>query len=548
MLGTLLGLRQHPVRDAAAAVGKATDDRLHIATPLRRAMNKVFPDHWSFMLGEIALYSFIMLLLTGTVLALFFDPSMTEVPYHGSYVPLRAIPVSDAYRSTLDLSFDVRGGLLLRQMHHWAANLFMAAIVIHMLRIFFTGVFRKPREINWLIGLTMFWLGFVEGFAGYSLPDDGLSGTGLRIAYSIVLSIPIAGSWVATSLFGGAFPGAEIVYRLYILHVLIVPGLLFALITVHLALIVKQKHTQWAGPRRTRHNVVGTRMIPHFAMSSTSLALSVFAVIGFLGGTFQINPVWQWGPYQAAAVSANAQPDWYVWFLEGALRLFPAWDIRAFGYTVPAPFWPAVVLPGVLAILAFAYPWLERSYTGERADHQLTQRPRDVPGRTAVGAMALTFYVVLTVWAADDTIALKFHFDLNAVIWAGRIALLVLPPLAYYAAERLALNLQQHDRKVLHEGIETGVIRRSPDGRYIEIRQPLGTVDEQGHGELPYRDWVVPKRINEVHGLHRPVLGFFIPIADRRPPAGAGPDGSPEAEAPPAVEPAPRHEPTHPAP
>jgi ubiquinol-cytochrome c reductase cytochrome b subunit len=548
MLGTLLGLRRHPVRDGAAAAGEAIDDRLQIASPLRRAINKVFPDHWSFMLGEIALYSFVMLLLTGTVLALFFDPSITEVPYHGSYVPLRDIPVSDAYRSTLDLSFDVRGGLLLRQMHHWAANLFIAAIVIHMLRIFFTGVFRRPREINWLIGLSMFWLAFVEGFAGYSLPDDGLSGTGLRIAYSIVLSIPIAGSWAAVSLFGGAFPGPEIFPRLYILHVLIVPGLLLALITVHLALIVKQKHTHWPGPGRTRHNVVGTRMVPHFAMSSTSLALAVFAVIGFLGGTIQINPVWLWGPYQPAAVSANAQPDWYVWFLEGALRLFPAWDIRAFGYTVPAPFWPAVVLPGLLAILAFAYPWLERRYTGDRGDHQLTQRPRDVPGRTAVGAMALTFYLVLTVWAADDTMALKFHLDLNAVIWAGRIALLVLPPLAYYAAERLALNLQQHDRKVLHEGIETGVIRRSPDGRYIEIRQPLGAVDEHGHGQLPYRDWVVPKRINEVHGLHRPVLGFFIPIHDGQPPAEAGPDGPPDPEAPPAVGPAPRHEPTLPGP
>ena len=234
-------------------------------------LNKVFPDHWSFMLGEIALYSFIVLLLTGTFLALFFDPSMAEITYNGSYTPLRGIEMTKAYETSLNISFDVRGGLIMRQMHHWAALLFMAAIVVHMFRMFFTGAFRKPRELNWIIGVGLFWLGFTEGFAGYSLPDDALSGTGLRIASAIMLSIPVAGSWVTTSLFGGEFPGTEILPRLYIVHVLLVPAILLALIVVHVGLVFKQKHSQWPGPGRTNQNVVGVRMFPQFAASGAAV-------------------------------------------------------------------------------------------------------------------------------------------------------------------------------------------------------------------------------------------------------------------------------------
>ncbi len=527
MLPRLLGLRRKPLAQSVAeGVAAGADDRLGAASLLRRTINKVFPDHWSFMLGEIALYSFIMLILTGTFLALFFTPSMVETPYRGGYLPLRGIPVTEAYRSTLDLSFDVRGGLLIRQMHHWSANLFMASIVVHMLRIFFTGVFRKPRELNWVIGLSMFWLGFLEGFAGYSLPDDGLSGTGLRIGYSILLSVPVVGTWAATSLFGGEFPGTEILHRLYIAHVFLIPGAIAALIAVHLALIVKQKHTQWPRPGHTSRNVVGTRMVPGFAMSSIGLQMAVFGVIAFLGGVMQINPVWLWGPYQSAAVTSNAQPDWYVWFLEGALRLFPAWEIRAFGYSIPSPFWPGVVLPGLLAMLAFGYPWLESRHTGDRGRHELAQRPRDAPARTAVGAMAVTFYLVLAAWAADDTLAFVFRLDVNGLVWAGRVGILLLPPLAYYVTYRLALNLQQHDREVLRHGIEIGLIKRGPNGRYVELHQPLGELSEHGHGELPYRGWVVPKRAQRVMSLRKSMLGFFVPIpAEPDGPIPAEPDG-----------------------
>ncbi len=514
------------------------DDRLQIASPLRRMFNKVFPDHWSFLLGEIALYSFIVLLLSGTFLALFYDPSMQETKYDGSFTPLRGIEVSQAYRSSLDLSFDVRGGLFLRQMHHWAALMFVAAIVVHMFRTFFTGAFRKPRELNWIIGVLLFWLAFLEGFCGYSLPDDALSGTGLRIASAIMLSIPIVGSWVTTSIFGGEFPGHVILDRLYITHVFLVPGIILALITVHLALLVKQKHTQWPGPGRTNSNVVGIRMFPAFSVKAGGFFMLVFGVIALLAGLFQINPIWLFGPYKAAVVSAASQPDWYVMFLDGSTRLMPAWELRfhlfGHGYTLPPVFWPTVVLPGILTMLPLFYPFLEARFTKDKAVHHLLQRPRDVPTRTAVGCMAIAFYLVLFVSGGNDVIADKLKISLNAMTWAGRIGLLIIPPLAYFVAYRIALGLQQHDREVLAHGVETGIIRRDPDGRFYEVHQPLGPVDDHGHSELEYAGWVVPKKMNRVGGLLPTLRGFFKPVESPTP------DGHVPTEAP--ISPAPQHQ------
>src|SRR5271154_6547810 len=204
---------------AVSGVGGGLDDRFHGANAIRVLMRKVFPDHWSFMLGEIALWSFVILLLTGTYLALFFVPSAAPVVYHGSYTKLDGITMSQAYQSTLNITFDIRGGLLMRQIHHWAADLFMVAIIVHMLRVFFTGAYRKPREVNWLIGIVLFTLGLVEGLFGYSLPDDQLSGAGLRVLEGILQGIPIVGTYASYFLFGGAFPGDSIIPRMYLLHV-----------------------------------------------------------------------------------------------------------------------------------------------------------------------------------------------------------------------------------------------------------------------------------------------------------------------------------------
>jgi ubiquinol-cytochrome c reductase cytochrome b subunit len=522
-----------------AKAGGEIDDRLQVAAPMRRLLNKVFPDHWSFLLGEIALYSFIILLLTGTFLTLWFDPSMQEVKYNGSYTPLKGIAMSRAFESSLQLSFEVRGGLIMRQMHHWAALLFMAAIVVHMLRVFFTGAFRKPRELNWIIGVLLFWLGFVEGFAGYSLPDDALSGTGLRIAHAIMMSIPVVGTWVATSLFGGEFPGHVILGRLYIAHVLLVPAILLGLIAAHMGLLVKQKHTQWPGPGRTNDNVVGIRMFPGFAAKAGGFFMIVFGLVAVLGGLFQINGVWLFGPYQAAVVSAASQPDWYVMFLDGSTRLMPPWEARfplwpGHSYTLPPLFWPTVVLPGVLTMLPLFYPFIEARFNKDNRKHHLLQRPRDVPTRTSLGAMALAFYLVLMISGANDVIAYEFHISLNAMTWAGRIGLLFLPPIAYWLTYRACLGLQQHDREVLAHGVETGIIKRLPDGRFVEVHQPLAAPDEHGHAELPYAGWVVPKKMNRIGGLVPTVKGFFFPIEE--PAARQTPIEAPVSPAPPREE------------
>jgi ubiquinol-cytochrome c reductase cytochrome b subunit len=503
-------------RTVAGKTGMWLDERFKAAGATRKYLNKVFPDHWSFMMGEIALYSFITLILTGTYLSFFFDASMGEVKYNGSYVPLQGVEMSRAYASTLNISFDVRGGLVIRQIHHWAALLFVAAMLIHMLRVFFTGAFRKPRELNWLIGLTLLVLGVLEGFVGYSLPDDLLSGTGFRIADSIILSIPVIGTWTAFLVFGGPFPGTLIIGRLYIVHVLLIPGILVALIAVHLAIMIRQKHTDFPGPGKSETTVVGHRFYPKFSAQATGFFFIVFGLLCALGGLAQINPIWLFGPYNPAQVSSGSQPDWYMGLLDGSTRLFPSWEIRLWGHTVPALFWPTVVLPTILIALAAAYPFVEARLTKDRARHNLLQRPRDVPVRTALGAMACTFCGVLFISGGNDLIAKAFDISLNAMTWGGRIATLVLPPLAYVIVYRLCLGLQRHDREVLEHGVETGIIQRLPTGEFIEVHQPLGPVDEHGHGMLTYAGAAVPKRMNRLgRGRLAHVRGFFYPVQEK---------------------------------
>jgi ubiquinol-cytochrome c reductase cytochrome b subunit len=491
------------------------DDRLIVAPWLRRTLNKVYPDHWSFLLGEIALYSFLILLLSGTYLTFFFDASMREVVYDGTYAPLRGVEMSAAYDSALKLSFDVRGGLFMRQLHHWAALLFVAAIVVHLLRIFFTGAFRRPRETNWILGVIMLVLALLMGVTGYSLPDDLLSGTGLRIISAILLSVPVIGTWAHFAVFNGDYVGEQIIGRFYIVHVLLIPAILLALIGLHLLILVKQKHTQFPGAGRTEHNVVGNRLFPTFAAKATGLIFLVFGVCALLGGLVQINPIWLWGPYNPAQVSAFSQPDWYIGFLDGSTRLFPPWDINLPGsYTIPALFWPTVVIAGAMFTLLALYPLIERKLTGDTASHHLLQRPRDVPVRTSLGAMGLAFYVWLWMSGGNDVIADKFDISLNAMTWVGRIGMIVVPPIVYVLTYRICLGLQQHDREVLEHGIETGVIRRLPHGEFIEVHQPLGPVDSHGHGTLAYGGAPVPKRMNHVGGARRAIRGFFKPVEE----------------------------------
>jgi ubiquinol-cytochrome c reductase cytochrome b subunit len=461
------------VREAVGSGVTALDQRLPLAEAARGLLRKAFPDHWSFLLGELALYSFVVLLLTGSWLTMFFESGSREIPYQGSYAPLDGIPVSEAYNSTLHISFDVRGGLLVRQMHHWAALVFVAAVMVHLARNFFTGAFRKPREINWMIGLVLLLLALLEGFCGYSLPDDLLSGTGLRTAHTIVMSIPLVGTYLAFLLWGGAYPGHVLISRLFVLHVLFLPALIIALLTVHLILVVYLKHTQWSGRGRTNRNAVGQPMFPQFVAKTTGLFMLVSAVMAALAAVAQINPVWTYGPYRTDQVSTNAQPDWYVGFLEGALRLMPPWETDFAGHTL---MWnvlvPAVLLPGVLTVLLLCYPLVERWVTGDSHEHHLCDRPRDRPTRTGLGVAAVVVYAVLLAAGGNDVTAFSFHVSVNALTWIFRVGLVVGPVIAFAVTKRLCLALQAHERTVLTEGEETGIVTQQVHGALEPGHEP----------------------------------------------------------------------------
>ncbi|MEO3801542.1 cytochrome bc complex cytochrome b subunit [Nonomuraea sp. B1E8] len=453
------------------------DDRLGVAPALKRNLRKIFPDHWSFLLGEIALYSFIILLLTGTFLTFWFTPSMEHVVYDGSYAPLRGVMMSEAYASTLEITFDVRGGLLLRQIHHWAALLFTASLMVHMMRVFFTGAYRRPRELNWLIGIALFTLALAEGLTGYSLPDDLLSGAGLRITQGVLMSLPLVGTYLSFLLFGGEYPGDVVIPRFFTLHILLIPGILIALITAHLVLMWVQKHTQMPGKGRTEKNVVGAPLLPAFMAKSGAFLLFTVAVLAGLSTFTQINPIWLYGPYTPSDVSAGSQPDWYMGFLEGSLRMMPSWEINLFG-TAQAGTLPLSVLIPALAPLGLIltglvlYPFLERWITGDRREHHVADRPRNNPHRTAIGVTGITFYGLLLVLGANDLIATFFNVSLNWTTYAGRVLIFLGPALAYLVTYRLCLGLQRSDAATIDHGVESGVIRRLPHGEFVEVHTP----------------------------------------------------------------------------
>ncbi|WP_354639766.1 cytochrome b [Kitasatospora camelliae] len=454
-----------------------TDGRLGIYSLARANLRKIFPDHWSFMLGEICLYSFVIIILTGVYLTLFFTPSMAETVYHGSYGPLQGIRMSEAYASTLDISFEVRGGLLIRQIHHWAALVFVAAMLVHMMRVFFTGAFRKPREINWVFGFLLLVLGMFDGFFGYSLPDDLLSGTGIRFMEGAILAVPLVGTYIQMFLFGGEFPGTDIVPRFFTIHVLLIPGIMLGLLVAHLILVFYHKHTQWAGPGKTEKNVVGMPLMPVYMAKAGGFFFLVFGIIAAISAIATINPIWAYGPYRPDQVSTDAQPDWYMGFSEGLIRIMPGWEIGLWGHTLNlGVFVPLMIFPLVLAAIA-VYPFIEGWITGDKREHHILDRPRNAPVRTALGAAWISLYLILLVGGGNDLFATHLHLSINSITYLVRVGFFVVPVVTFFVTKRWCLGLQRRDKeKVLH-GRESGVIKRLPHGEFVEVHAPLSQKD-----------------------------------------------------------------------
>lgn len=463
-----------PVLKAAAGPANWADERFGVAKIARANLRKVFPDHWSFLLGEIALYSFIVLLITGVFLTLWFKPSMAEIEYDGSYQLLKGLHMSEAFASTLNISFDIRGGLLVRQMHHWAALLFVVAMYAHMMRVFFTGAFRKPREVNWLLGVGLLMTTIIAGLTGYSLPDDLLSGTGVRFVDGLIRSIPLIGTWAEFFVFGGEFPGDLIISRFYMAHILLVPAILLGLIAAHVGLVFYQKHTQYPGPGRTEKNVVGYPLFPVYMAKAGGFFFIVFGVIALMAAVMQINPVWAYGPYNPAEVTAGSQPDWYLGFVEGAIRIMPGLESHIGGTT-----WSwNVLIPGVGLMLLFpailvAYPFVERWVTGDNSEHHVLERPRNNPTRTAFGVAGITGYGLFWAGGGNDLLAVIFDVSLNSVTDFLRVAVFVGPVLAFMITKRICIGLQRRDEARLLHGAESGIIVRDPSGGYAESHVPV---------------------------------------------------------------------------
>jgi ubiquinol-cytochrome c reductase cytochrome b subunit len=426
------------------------DARLGTNAGAHYLLAKIYPDHWSFYLGEFALYFFLALVGTGIWLTLAFDASATN-----------------AYGSVLELSNRAHPiGYVIRQVHHWSALCFLAAILVHMGRIFFTGAFRRPRELNWMVGLTMLALASLTGFTGYSLPNDALSGTGLRIAASVALSVPFVGRWASSVLNGGDyFPGPLLISHLYTLHVYYLPVTIGALLGLHLTMVIYQKHTQFA---RDPQHVVGRRFWPDYALRTVAVMGATFAVLALLAMAFELNPVESYGPYHPWIVMNGAVPDWYAAFLEGSLRLGPAAEIVIAGHPISPVFWPGVVLPGVTFTFLLLWPFIEQRFTRDTAAHDVLDTPTQVPLRVAVGAALIFAGAVLTLAAADDQTAATLHVRLETLVWIYRIALAIGPVIVGILAARIATEMRARIQASAVYPSDVTTLVRNADGGFEE--------------------------------------------------------------------------------
>jgi ubiquinol-cytochrome c reductase cytochrome b subunit len=461
------------------------DERFGSSKFLTSVLDKIFPDHWSFMVGEVAMDSLIILIITGIYLTFFYVGSSTDVVYAPTsghvYAPLVGQHMSLAYESTINLSFNVRFGLVMRQAHHWAALIFLAAVLFHMCRIFFTGAFRKPREINWIIGLTLWIVVMLEGFTGYSLPDDLLSGTGLRVIYSIVEGIPLVGTWIAYDVWGGRFPGNSFIPRLFVIHEFLFPLLIIGLLTAHLMILWHQKHTDFPGPGKTETNIRGSRVWPQYALKAGGLFMIVTGMIFLLGGLIQINPVWLYGPYTPYTVTAGSQPDWYLGWLDGSLRLWPHWEFRSFGHEIANPVFPGLLVPGLIFTLMYAWPWLDKRIYNDYARHNLLDRPRDKPFRTGVGVAAIVFFSDLTFATASDILANNFHVGFERIIEILQYGALVGPVVGFLIAYKACQALARTGAHPIQRPVG-GTIIRTADGAYHTLAEHHGNGHGRGNG------------------------------------------------------------------
>jgi ubiquinol-cytochrome c reductase cytochrome b subunit len=418
----------------------------------RDALRRDPDDRWAAVFGRIAGYSFAVAAVTGILLLPFFRPSMATVTYRGSYAPLDGVAVSRAFRSVLGITFNVRGGLLVRQVHHWSAGVFVAAVCLRLLRVFFRGRFSGRALARWLIWVALLPLGMLAAYTGTILPDDGLSGGSLSVITGVLLSVPVIGTHLVFWIFGGAPPGNQIIGRVYWAHVLVLPALAGALL-----LLSFRPSPRW--PRRVRPD---------------PLSLLVCGVLVLLGASAQINPVWLIGPYQPGSISAGAVPDWYMAFLDGPLRLMPAWEVPVAGHPLAlGVLISGLVVPGLFFTGLAVYPAVDRWITSGSPSRGLLPAVRgDLANRAATGVAGITFYGLLWAAAANDQLADHLQLSLDTVTWIFRVAVLTGPVVAFVITRVISQARAARRRDEERHGAETGRVVMNPDGGYAEVREP----------------------------------------------------------------------------
>ena len=389
------------------------DERFDLSATTH-VLGKAFPAEDSFLLGEVALFCFLLLVLTGVFLGFFFEPSTSQVEYQGSVVAYQNEEVPESFASVLHITYDVPYGMFLRRMHHWAAHLFVASIALHMLRVFFTGAYRNPREPNWVVGTVLMGLAVFAAYTGYALPFDEFASTATGIGYNVARSVPVFGEVLSRIFFGGEFPSSATIPRLYFFHVFLIPTLIGVLIAVHMAILVRQKHTE--APRETDVGgersvdrdddsvVIGLPAVPNQAAVSAVVFFLTLAVLSLLAGFLPVHNVAEYGPNNPAGTPALIMPDWFFMWMFGFLKLIPSW----LSFTIPGThvhigteFIGGVILPTILFVVLIGWPFID----ARREPEHFTADPIERPVQTGVGIGALVFVMVASLAGMNNILA-----------------------------------------------------------------------------------------------------------------------------------------------
>jgi cytochrome b-561 len=409
-------------------------------------LGKAFPAEDSYLLGEIAAFCFLLLILTGLFLGFFFEPSISEVEYEGSVAQYQGEEMPEAFVSVLNITYDVPFGMLIRRMHHWAAHLFVASIGLHMLRVFFTGAYRNPREINWVVGSGLAGLTMFAAYTGYALPFDEFASTAAGIGYNVAISVPIIGDALGQIVFGGDFPSTATIPRLYFLHVLVLPLAIAGLLGLHLLILIRQKHTE--APREAdvegrepvdREDdsvVVGLPMVPNQAAVSAVVFFLTLATLSLLAGFLPVHNIAEYGPSDPASTPSLVMPDWFLMWGYGFLKLTPSWmSFDVLGIHLSSEFIGGLVLPGLVFAAVVAWPFVD--YESEPT--HFGADPLERPFQTAVGVAGVVFIMLASIAGMDVIVA--DVLDTSTAVLRPYLTLLVIAgPIAAGAATYAVLG------------------------------------------------------------------------------------------------------------